>query len=119
MMTGIDTDIQLKSEETVVNGDWAFDRGQFWLHVMSKDPKSTMPMVMDQGKYLVILSKQPDGTGWKIARAAATRASRRRLRSHQRRTNRSIRGAGGPMGPVGPLGAVGARNELALVIILE
>ena len=71
MMAGFDTDIQLKSEETVVNGDWAFDRGQFWLHVMSKDPKSTLPMVMDQGKYLVILRKQADG-GWKISRAASS-----------------------------------------------
>ena len=68
MMAGMETDIQLKSEETVVNGDWAYDRGQTWVHMMSKDPKSTMPMIMDQGKYLVVLSKQADG-GWLIARA--------------------------------------------------
>jgi uncharacterized protein (TIGR02246 family) len=67
-MTGMETDIQLKSEETVVNGDWAFDRGQTWVHIMSKDPKSTMPMIMDQGKYLVILKRQANG-GWQIARA--------------------------------------------------
>jgi uncharacterized protein (TIGR02246 family) len=68
MMAGMETDIQLKSEETVVNGDWAYDRGQTWVHIMSKDPKSTMPMIMDQGKYLVVLRKQADG-GWLIARA--------------------------------------------------
>jgi uncharacterized protein (TIGR02246 family) len=66
-MSGMDFDIQLKSEETVVTGDWAFDRGQLWLHLMSKDPQSKMPMVMDQGKYLVILRKQPDGS-WLVSR---------------------------------------------------
>jgi uncharacterized protein (TIGR02246 family) len=67
VMTGMDCDIQLKAEETVVNGDWAFERGQTWLHIMSKDPKSTLPMIMDQGKYLVVLRKQADGS-WHIAR---------------------------------------------------
>jgi uncharacterized protein (TIGR02246 family) len=67
MMSGFDSDVQLKSEETVVNGDWAFDRGQTWLHLMPKDPKSTVPMVMDQGKYLVVLKKQPDNS-WLISR---------------------------------------------------
>ena len=66
-MAGMDFDIQLKSEETVVTGDWAFDRGQLWLHLMSKDPQSKMPMVMDQGKYLVILRKQPDNS-WLVSR---------------------------------------------------
>ena len=68
LMAGMETDIQLKSEETVVNGDWAFDRGQTWVHIMSKDPTSKLPMIMDQGKYLVILKKQPDGA-WQVARA--------------------------------------------------
>jgi uncharacterized protein (TIGR02246 family) len=67
MMAGMETDIQLKSEETVVNGDWAFDRGQTWLHIMSKDPKSTMPMIMDQGKYVAILKKQSDGA-WLVSK---------------------------------------------------
>jgi uncharacterized protein (TIGR02246 family) len=70
MMAGMETDIQLKSEETVVNGDWAFDRGQTWLHVMSKDPKSTMPMIMDQGKYVAILKKQSDGA-WLVSKVIA------------------------------------------------
>ena len=70
LMAGMETDIQLKSEETVVNGDWAFDRGQTWVHIMSKDPKSTMPMIMDQGKYLVILRRQADNS-WLAARVIA------------------------------------------------
>ena len=71
LMAGMETDIQLKSEETVVNGDWAFDRGQTWVHIMSKDPTSKMPMIMDQGKYVAILKKQSNGT-WQIARTAAS-----------------------------------------------
>ena len=67
IMAGMDCDIQLKAEETVVNGDWAFERGQTWVHLMPTAPKSTVPMVMDQGKYLVILKKQPDNS-WLISR---------------------------------------------------
>ena len=67
IMAGFDCDIQLKAEETVVNGDWAFERGQTWVHLMPTAPKSTVPMVMDQGKYLVILKKQPDNS-WLISR---------------------------------------------------
>ena len=66
-MAGMDCDIQLKAEETVVNGDWAFERGQTWVHIMAKDPKSTVPMIMDQGKYL----RDPEEAGgrlWLIAR---------------------------------------------------
>jgi ketosteroid isomerase-like protein len=60
-----DCDISLQPEETVVAGNWAFDRGQFVMHMMPKSPGPEM--VMDQGKYLVILQKQADG-GWQIAR---------------------------------------------------
>ena len=67
IIDGMDTDIQLKAEETVVNGDWAFDRGQAWVHIMSKDPKSNLPMIMDQGKYLVILKRHADNS-WQLAR---------------------------------------------------
>ena len=67
IMAGMDCDIQLKAEETVVNGDWGFERGQTWVHIMAKDPKSTIPMIMDQGKYLVVFKKQPDG-GWLLSR---------------------------------------------------
>jgi ketosteroid isomerase-like protein len=61
-------DISLTSEELVVNGDWAFDRGQFMTHLMPKDPKAQM--IMDQGKYIVILRKETDGS-WRVAREIA------------------------------------------------
>ena len=67
IMAGMDCDVQLKAEETVVNGDWGFERGQTWLHIMAKDPKSTLPMIMDQGKYLVVFRKQADGS-WLLSR---------------------------------------------------
>jgi uncharacterized protein (TIGR02246 family) len=57
-------ELSLNSEETKVAGDWAFDRGQFMNHVT---PKAGGPMVMEMGKYLVILQKQADGS-WKVAR---------------------------------------------------
>ncbi len=60
-----DVDISITSEELVINGDWAFDRGQFMSHLMPKDSKQQM--VMEQGKYIVILRKQADGS-WLIAR---------------------------------------------------
>jgi uncharacterized protein (TIGR02246 family) len=65
MMSGFDVDISLTSEELVVDGDWAFDRGQFMTHLMPKDPKAQM--IMDQGKYIVILRKETDGS-WRVAR---------------------------------------------------
>ena len=67
IMAGMDCDIQLKAEETVVNGDWGFERGQTWTHIMAKDPKSTLPMIMDQGKYLVVFKKQADNS-WLLSR---------------------------------------------------
>jgi uncharacterized protein (TIGR02246 family) len=65
LTSAYDCDISLTPEETKVAGDWAFDRGQFMMHMMPRDPKGTM--IMDQGKYLVILQKQTDGS-WKVAR---------------------------------------------------
>ena len=67
IMAGMDCDMQLKAEETVVNGDWGFERGQTWIHIMAKDPKSTLPMIMDQGKYLVVFKKQADNS-WLLSR---------------------------------------------------
>jgi uncharacterized protein (TIGR02246 family) len=65
LTSAYDCDVSLTPEETRVAGDWAFDRGQFAMHMMPKDPNA--PMVMDQGKYLVILQKQADGS-WQVAR---------------------------------------------------
>ena len=60
-----DVDISITSEELVIAGDWAFDRGQYMSHLMPKDPKQQM--LMEQGKYIVILRRQADGS-WRIAR---------------------------------------------------
>jgi uncharacterized protein (TIGR02246 family) len=65
LVAGFDCDVSLTSEELVINGNWAYDRGQFMSHMMPKDPKADM--IMDQGKYLVILQKQADGS-WLVAR---------------------------------------------------
>ena len=81
IMAGIDCDIQLKAEETVVNGDWAFERGQTWVHIMAKDPKSTLPMIMDQGKYLV---DPQEAAGQPLADRRASRAIRISGRRHHR-----------------------------------
>ena len=65
LFAAFDADISITSEELVVNGDWAFDRGQYMTHLMPKDPKQQM--IMEQGKYLVILQKGADGA-WRVAR---------------------------------------------------
>lgn len=70
LMAGMDCQVELTPEETVVNGDWAFDRGQTLVHIMAKDPKSSAPMIMDQGKYVAILRRQPDNS-WLIGRVIA------------------------------------------------
>lgn len=58
------TQITIKSEEVVVCGEWAFDRGTF---EVTFTPKSGGEPVQDSGKYIYILKQQPDGT-WKMAR---------------------------------------------------
>ena len=65
VMSAYDCDISVTSEELVIAGNWAFDRGNFMSHLMPKDPKQQM--IMDQGKYLAVLHKQPDGS-WLLAR---------------------------------------------------
>lgn len=55
---------ELTSEEIQVAGSWAFDRGSVhWRGV----PRAGGEAVDDQGKYLVILQRQSDGS-WKVAR---------------------------------------------------
>lgn len=49
------------SEEIVVSGDWAFDRGTFTGSVTPSSGGKTMTL---DGKYLWILKRQPDGS-WK------------------------------------------------------
>jgi uncharacterized protein (TIGR02246 family) len=54
----------LTSDETKIAGDWAFDRGGFMVHMMPKT--AGVPMIMEQGKYIVILQKE--NGAWKVAR---------------------------------------------------
>ena len=63
--------MELTPEETKVMGDWAFDRGTY--HMMAT-PKGGGDAVEGQGRYLVILQRQPDGS-WKVTRDIDNTAS--------------------------------------------
>ncbi len=52
------------SQEIEVAGDWAFGQGTFRLKLAPKDGSEP---VEEEGKYIVICQRQPDGS-WKIAR---------------------------------------------------
>jgi len=51
--------------ETVISGNWGYDRGTFTMMVT---PKAGGPSMTDQGKYIVLLQKQSDGA-WKVTRS--------------------------------------------------
>ena len=57
--------LTLSSEEGEVAGDWAFRRGTY---TSAATPKAGGEPIQDDGKYLVIMQKQPDGS-WKTFRA--------------------------------------------------
>ncbi|HUF47351.1 MAG TPA: SgcJ/EcaC family oxidoreductase [Vicinamibacterales bacterium] len=54
----------IRSDEMRLMGDWAFDRGTFSVSIV---PAAGGDPVMAEGRYLVLLHKQADGS-WKIAR---------------------------------------------------
>jgi uncharacterized protein (TIGR02246 family) len=57
-------EFELASAEIVVTGPWAFDRGTYrW----KGTPRAGGKAIEDNGKYLVVLQQQGDGT-WKVAR---------------------------------------------------
>jgi ketosteroid isomerase-like protein len=56
--------LEYESQELVVAGDWAFDRGIERLTEAPKDGSASIDVV---GKYLTVYQRQPGG-GWKIAR---------------------------------------------------
>jgi ketosteroid isomerase-like protein len=56
------TELSVTGEETIISGDWAFDRGKFTIKLTTASGT-----VEDQGKYIVLLSRQADGS-WKVAR---------------------------------------------------
>ena len=64
MFEGMGFELTLSSEEVEVAGDWAFDRGAY---TMKLTPKGDGEPMEDNGKYIVILEKQADGS-WKIGR---------------------------------------------------
>ncbi len=55
---------ELTSKEVKIAGDWAFDRGTYRLSIT---PKKGGEVIEDNGKYLVILQRQADGS-WKVSR---------------------------------------------------
>lgn len=59
------TEFELASDEVEVVGPWAFDRGSYrW----KGTPREGGGPLVDQGKYLVILKRQVDGS-WRVYRA--------------------------------------------------
>jgi uncharacterized protein (TIGR02246 family) len=59
------------SEEVVVSGDWAFDRGTF---TATLTPKAGGEPIQDGGRYIWILKRQADGS-WKYARSIWNRGA--------------------------------------------
>lgn len=60
----VQDNFELTSEEVQVTGAWALDRGPYRL---SMTPRKGGNPIQDNGKYLVILQRQADGS-WKVAR---------------------------------------------------
>lgn len=56
-------ELSVTAEETIISGDWAFDRGKFGLKLTGTGGG----VMEDQGKYVVLLARQPDAS-WKVAR---------------------------------------------------
>ena len=56
--------VQYQSEEAVVSGDWAFDRGTY---VSTVTPKAGGAGVREHGKYLWLVHRKADGA-WQYAR---------------------------------------------------
>lgn len=56
--------VQYASDEVVVMGEWAYDRGSY---TASMTPKAGGPAGADRGKYLWLLHRQADGS-WKYHR---------------------------------------------------
>lgn len=65
----VEAHIESKTEEIVVCGDWAFERGTSVVRIRQK---SSDHIEIVRGKYLNILKRQPDGS-WKIARRIRNR----------------------------------------------
>lgn len=56
--------VTVSSEEIIVAGDWAFDRGTYTIALPAVEGSKT---IEESGKYLGIASRQPDGS-WRWSR---------------------------------------------------
>ncbi|MCK4941914.1 nuclear transport factor 2 family protein [candidate division WOR-3 bacterium] len=65
----VEAHIDSRTEEIVVCGDWAFERGTSVVNIRQKDSNHFETV---RGKYINILRRQPDGS-WKIARRIRNR----------------------------------------------
>ena len=65
----VDVQLENRSEELVISGDWAFERGAYTALIRPKDGVQIDTVV---GKYLNVLRRQPDGS-WKVARRIRNR----------------------------------------------
>ena len=63
-LTMFSCQFKLAVDEVQVTGHWAFERGRYDITIR---PKSGGGSMDDNGKYITIYQKQPEG-GWKIAR---------------------------------------------------
>lgn len=54
----------LSVAEVQVVGDWAFERGTYWIALT---PRAGGGLIQDNGKYITIYQRQPGGP-WRIAR---------------------------------------------------
>jgi ketosteroid isomerase-like protein len=59
----VEAQIQNQSQELVVSGDWAFERGTYVARIR---PRAGTAVDTVLGKYVNVLRRQPDGS-WKIA----------------------------------------------------
>lgn len=65
----VEAHIESRTEELVVSGDWAFERGTSVVRVRQKNSTHVDTV---RGKHINILRRQPDGS-WKIARRIRNR----------------------------------------------
>lgn len=64
MLTHFKVGFGLDVDEVRVLGDWAFERGDYSIHL---DPAAGGPGMNDRGKYITIYSRGPEGE-WRMAR---------------------------------------------------
>lgn len=66
LLADFSIDASVTVDEVTVNGEWAFERGRWEMTLTATDDGS---VIQDDGTYLDIVQKQPDGE-WKYARVS-------------------------------------------------